>query len=135
MDKFGTFYVASELNVRGKAINVIVVDVMHTPLRPRKEAFVKLGRLVDKYGDKPLVIMGDFNTPMNSVYMKYLNERQMKESFDSVGQGWHLTWPTHRPFLDIDQFWANPKITLKTADLEHSWLSDHFALTVTFDPK
>jgi endonuclease/exonuclease/phosphatase family metal-dependent hydrolase len=111
--------------------HLILIDLLHSPRNSREGAFNKIAALIDKFGDRPLILMGDLNTPPDSVYMNKLRNRNMKEVFEEAGQGWHISWSTLIPILAIDQMWINDKLKAHTARLDWTTISDHFPLTAT----
>ena len=128
-------HIAVRLDIDGKPWNVLLVDIMHAPWHSRKGAFTKISKLIDQLNDLPLVILGDFNTPLDSAYIEIIRNKNMKEVFENVGQDWQISWSTSKPVLCIDQLWVNNKIEPRTAIFEWTSVSDHLPLTVTVEPK
>ncbi len=73
--------------------------------------------------DRPLLVMGDFNTPpAGRIYGSLAGDLQ--DCFGKAGRGWGFTYPTERPLLRIDHIFASPHW-----DVERCWVggegSDH----------
>ena len=120
----GGKYARFEVQRDGRAVNVLLVDIKSNPFRSRREAFEHLVDLVDMYAGKPLMLMGDFNTPVDSVFMSGLESR-LHHAFHTYGTGYDSTWPVPIPLLSLDHVWVSPDLPLHSCRLPWTWRSDH----------
>ncbi len=120
----GGKYARFEVQRDGRAVNVLLVDIKSNPFRSRREAFEHLVDLVDMYAGKPLMLMGDFNTPVDSVFMSGLESR-LHHAFHTCGKGYDSTWPVPIPLLSLDHVWVSPDLPLHSCRLPWTWRSDH----------
>jgi len=74
--------------------------------------------------------MGDFNTPVDSVFVAPLAER-LTNAFQARGNGYYVTWPVPLPVLSLDQVWASREVELRDCELGWTWRSDHRPVVVT----
>lgn len=105
-------------------IRIFLIDIKSNPLFSRRQAFVELRKIVDRHLDERLLVMGDFNTPHDSVHSKLLSA-VLKQAFRSHGSGYAATWPLPIPVLELDHFWFNDKIVVTECRHEASDFSDH----------
>jgi hypothetical protein len=107
-------------------VRAVVIDLAALPWRPRKEPLAKLEDLLKSWGMPTTVIMGDFNTPDDSVWFADLR-RDFHEAFRTGGQGYVPTWPWPAPVLMLDHIWVPRAVRVRRAWRTVSWRSDHVA--------
>jgi endonuclease/exonuclease/phosphatase family metal-dependent hydrolase len=117
-------YALVKTNIGSATVTVILVDVKSNPFRSRRPAFEALANLIRAQGDAPLVVMGDFNTPGDSVWFDPLR-REFRDAFETAGQGLMSTWPVPAPVLAIDHIWLSRHFDVHQARLGWSPTSDH----------
>ncbi|WP_198000471.1 endonuclease/exonuclease/phosphatase family protein [Gimesia alba] len=105
-------------------VSVYLVDIRSDILRSRKFALQELANLVSAKSDRPILVLGDFNTPSDSVHFDPVRA-QLKNSLESAGNGYMATWPLPLPVLDLDGIWANQLIKVLSAENRWTWVSDH----------
>ncbi len=112
------------VRIDGRELTVVLVDIDSHPHRFRAAPLAALAQLADGMSDRPVVILGDFNTPSDSVLFEPLRAHHA-ESFDAAGRGYAATWPIPLPVLALDQIWTNGR--LRPLRCEHRWTmqSDH----------
>jgi len=120
----GSTCVEAEVDFDGATLTAVVVDIKSNPLRSRREAFTNLIALLNDLRDRPVVLMGDFNTPPESVYFDALRARH-SNVFETRGSGFSTTWPVPVPVLALDQIWLNQSVQAGRCELFWSWASDH----------
>jgi endonuclease/exonuclease/phosphatase family metal-dependent hydrolase len=112
---------------------VLLVDIDGDPLRSRAPAFEPLAKMIRAYSQANLIVMGDFNTPLESVlfdsFCQYLTH-----AFESGGHGFAKTWPIPLPVLAIDHIWVSKKIKVASCKLNWSRLSDHRSVVANIEP-
>ena len=116
----GEFHVAIE----GRQWTVLVVDIASNPFISRRKALHALSDLIDSHADEPLLIMGDFNIPTDSVFLDRVR-LSCVNAFEAAGNGNSATWPAPVPVLSLDQVWI--KGPLQAASCRHlsNSRSDH----------
>ncbi len=115
------------VDVRGRRLTAILVDVGANPLRPRGLAFGPLDDLRRRV--KPDLVLGDFNTPRDSVFFDGWRG-ELTHAFEASGDGWDLTWPWPVRVLSLDHVWCAP--TLRPVHAKHvaTSRSDHAQVVV-----
>ncbi|MCA9079810.1 MAG: endonuclease/exonuclease/phosphatase family protein [Planctomycetaceae bacterium] len=101
-----SFYRWIPVQVRGQELQCVVVDLKSDPYYSRRSVLGNLAGDMETLNDQPVLIMGDFNTPTDSVHFGALRQRH-RELFEATGQGYSPTWPHPVPVLTLDQMWAN----------------------------
>lgn len=121
----GSFYGRVDLRWKQQVLTVFVVDIKSKAWGTHREAALKsLEELVGKVTENPAIVMGDFNTPTDSVFFDSWRTT-MRNSFEESGQGHAATWPIPFPVLSLDQIWLVGDIhSVSTRHLAPR-LSDH----------
>lgn len=122
------------VHLRDRALEVIVVDIGSNPLLSRQEEFAHLVRILDDLSERPVIVMGDFNTPMDSAFVELLSARA-RNAFQTCGYGYDATWPIPLPMLSLDQVWTNARVSPRNCELPWTWRSDHRPIRVTLEPE
>jgi len=117
----------------GRENLVVICDICSTPWRSRSEPLQQLAKIVAAPTDKPVILMGDFNTPIDSLHLKPLQQKLMNV-FGHAGNGMHVTWPLPLPVLALDQIWVNDRFQIQSAQLGWSWRSDHRLVMTDLQP-
>lgn len=110
-------------------IGVILVDFDSNPFASRRSLFADIRFRAGQFAGRPVVILGDFNTPHDSVWFDLLRE-SYRSARAEAGRGWQTTWPAVLPILAIDHIWVSRDVELIQTDDGASWHSDHRWLTV-----
>jgi endonuclease/exonuclease/phosphatase (EEP) superfamily protein YafD len=109
-------------------LHVFIVDIDSDPLMQRREVLEKLAEITSALGDEPTLVMGDFNTPGDSLHFGALR-RTFDNAFESHGNGYSPTWPIPVPVLQLDHIWVNRQIVLSQCKAEWTLISDHRPVT------
>jgi len=128
----GSFATAIRVRVRGHDVTVLQVDINGTPYASRARALDRLGAIVRKHRGEDVILVGDFNTPLESPLLAPLR-RELTESFEAVGSGYAATWPRPWAVLSLDQVWTSPKLRPVACEHITSWRSDHRAVITEID--
>ncbi|QDU38662.1 Endonuclease/Exonuclease/phosphatase family protein [Maioricimonas rarisocia] len=113
-----------ELELPAGRVTCLLVDVASSPTYSRRPALRELAEIAETMSDRPLLILGDFNTPGDSVLFRPLR-REHANAFEQTGRGFGPTWPVPLPVLDIDQIWSNRKVDIRNCQIGWEWVSDH----------
>jgi endonuclease/exonuclease/phosphatase (EEP) superfamily protein YafD len=116
----------------GRALTVVVVHPRSTPTAPRGEVFAALEQVLAPLRDEPLLVMGDFNTPSDSVFFDPLRS-ELQSAFETAGTGYAATWPMPFPVLALDQVWSSDSVLVRSCHLAGSRASDHRLVAFSFD--
>ncbi|WP_143273685.1 endonuclease/exonuclease/phosphatase family protein [Aquimarina sp. MAR_2010_214] len=109
--------------------SILIADVNAVPFTYRKSALHTIYEFTIK--KDPSFIVGDFNTPYESVHFgNYKNELN---SFHSVSKGFTATWPYGIPLFEIDQIWSTKKIKPIFLKKEYHNISDHALLIGVYE--
>jgi vancomycin resistance protein VanJ len=113
-----------DLTVGGDQFTVLLVDISAQLSLSRRQPVQELADLAKTLDDRPVVIMGDFNIPDDSILLRPLSEN-CRNAFREHGTGYAPTWPMPLPVLALDQVWVNQRV--KVSQCEHIWSinSDH----------
>lgn len=121
------------IDVGGRPVTVVSVHLAR-PMEPNWYAqhTASLEAFVASRADRPLVLVGDFNTPENSFAMGRLERRLAPLRRVSKG---HRTWPSGRvspvPLIGIDHLWVSSQACYGNTRVEPETGSDHRAISGT----
>ena len=106
------------------SMSIFLVDIKSDIMKSRKAALEKLADQVSAINEYPILVLGDFNTPSNSVHFRPLR-KWLKNSIEIAGDGYMATWPLPLPVLDLDSIWVNDLCVVVTSENRWTWVSDH----------
>jgi endonuclease/exonuclease/phosphatase (EEP) superfamily protein YafD len=92
-----------EVSGSGPMFPVVVADV-HPALLRSREAQLREA-LAYAQDRRDAILVGDFNTPLESIYFDAYRSRYTS-ALDAKGGGFRETWPIGLPLLSIDQAWV-----------------------------
>lgn len=118
------------VTINGQKMDIVLVDLLSNVYLSRSEPLQKLARMLDEAPRRPQIIMGDFNTPPESVAFVPLR-RKYRDAFDVAGTGCRPTWPFPVALLKLDYVWIDADVTVEFC--EHIWTtaSDHKPVIAT----
>ncbi|SFI26752.1 endonuclease/exonuclease/phosphatase family protein [Planctomicrobium piriforme] len=119
-----------QVTIRGQSCQVVLVDIDSGLQHSRRKAMHALADLCLPYSDQPVLVMGDFNLPSDSVHYENLR-KQFRLLFDVVGNGYAPTWPVPCPVMQLDQIWFNSHVVPLACQHLTSFASDHRAVSGT----
>lgn len=117
-------YEHCEVRVGNATVQLVVVDLRGEPLHPRRPPLEALTAVLAPLTGQPVIVMGDFNTPTDSVFLADLR-RSYVNAFEVAGNGYAATWPALAPVLTIDHVWVGTGLEVDHCALGTSWASDH----------
>jgi endonuclease/exonuclease/phosphatase (EEP) superfamily protein YafD len=119
------------VSIGGNELNLLITDIKSNPLNIRRDTLNMLAESANKLQTQYTIVLGDFNTPRDSVWFEPLRECY-REAFEQSGHGWKCTWPMPFPILDLDHVWLSRRTRPLRA--EHQWTlgSDHSPVIVDF---
>lgn len=120
------------VEVRGRALTIFQADITPRPTQSRRNSFRILTDLIEPHFGGNLIVLGDFNTPRESVHFAPLRA-EMTNAFEAAGRGLADTWPMPLPVLSLDQIWGNRRLRPVSCAHGHSLRSDHRAVIADFD--
>lgn len=120
------------VEVRGHLLTLFQADITPRPRQSRRASFRLLTELVQPYLGENLIVLGDFNTPRESVHLAPLRA-DLTNAFEAAGRGLADTWPMPLPVLALDQIWSSRRLRAVSCAHGHSLLSDHRAVVADFD--
>lgn len=125
-------FAALEAVVDGVTWHVFIVDGASGPTSSREDVLSRV--LKEAHGKPHTVIVGDFNTPVESALFDPWRA-ELHHAFNEAGSGFRETWPRWIPVLTIDHVWSSDDSPPRRA--EKRWLpsSDHSALLVELGRK
>ena len=126
LDSLGAF-ACFDVDAPQGSVRLVLVDVWADPLLPRRRSLEE--SLAYAEGKPRSIVMGDFNTPAESVWFAPYRQ-QMQDSFEAAGRGFRETWFWRLPVLSLDHVWASKDWRVAEAGKLHCWSSDHSALFV-----
>ena len=107
---------------------LLLVDISANINLSRRQPLLDLANLTKRLDDRPVIIMGDFNTPDDSVLLNPLREI-CQQAFRQKGYGYAATWPMPLPVLTLDQVWTNRHVEVSRCEHHWSIYSDHRPVT------
>ncbi len=111
--------------IRGQEWHVIVADVASDLRISRRRALAEA--LSWAQGRKNTLVMGDFNTPLESSLLTPWHA-SLNHAFTDSGKGFRETWHRFGPVLTIDHIWASKELELLRTHKLWESSSDHAAL-------
>ena len=111
---------------------LVLVDLDSNPFFSRRESLAGLDRTLAALGPEPTIVAGDFNTPIDSVFLEPMRARY-RHAFEEAGEGWFWTWPAWLPFQAIDHVWYGGGIEARSCTLDTTVLSAHRMVKVEID--
>ncbi|MFT5527238.1 MAG: vancomycin resistance protein VanJ [Pirellulaceae bacterium] len=120
------------LKLQDQEIRVAILDINSFPLADRRTPMVEIVSRTEQWSDMPTLLVGDFNTPVDSNHVGLLRTK-LTHAFKDVGHGYLPTWPAPFPIMQIDHVMGNEKVTFLRASAEWTWRSDHRPLVVEFE--
>jgi len=111
-------------SIRDQELTCLIVDLNSSPFYLRSEPLKTIAQAAHSLSDRPVLVLGDFNTPVDSALLGPLRERHVN-AFETAGDGYRPTWPVFYPVLALDQVWGNRRIRFDAC--RHGWsrCSDH----------
>jgi endonuclease/exonuclease/phosphatase (EEP) superfamily protein YafD len=112
------------VSIGEQELTCLAVDLNSSPIYQRRAPLKTIARHADALSDRPVLALGDFNTPVDSALLGPLRQRH-QNSFEIAGDGYRPTWPVILPVLALDQVWGNRRIRFDAC--HHAWsrCSDH----------
>jgi endonuclease/exonuclease/phosphatase (EEP) superfamily protein YafD len=125
-------FASLEAVIDGVTWHVFIVDGASGPTASREDVLARV--LTEARGKPHTVIVGDFNTPVESAFFDPWRA-ELHHAFDETGSGFRETWPRWIPVLTIDHVWSSHDAPPRRA--EKRWLpsSDHAGLLVELGRK
>ncbi len=118
-------YMSSWVEANGQGYRVLIIDLESNPLMSRRRGMEEVVKLVEQHRHEPLLVVGDFNTPRDSVHFDLLRDAGLTHAFESAGEGYANTWPYPLPVLQLDHIWFNDRVELSKCAHVGSLNSDH----------
>ena len=112
-------------------LRVLVIDVAADIKMHRLETVPLIPGLVPD-GTMPTVVLGDFNTPVDSVTFAPMRARFHYALTTKAGSECN-TWPMPLPVLSLDQIWLSRNLSSRCTDTRWTLDSDHAPVTVVID--
>ncbi len=124
-------YRVLKVRIDRQPLAITIVDIKSDPLSSRRPAFEKLVELQSRHPKLPHVLVGDFNTPVDSVLFDRLR-LDLTNAFEARGSGFRETWPVTSPVLCLDQIWGDSRIKWHRCFAGWSVRSDHRPVIAEF---
>ncbi|MFB9057178.1 endonuclease/exonuclease/phosphatase family protein [Mariniflexile ostreae] len=110
------------INFKTNGVNFYALDMTGSSDVPRAWEFKFFYSIKkDKHNT---VIVGDFNVPYESLFLKAL-KRDYEFYFSSKGNGFRETWFWGLPFLALDQIWTSKDLEVVASKKINTKKSDH----------
>jgi endonuclease/exonuclease/phosphatase (EEP) superfamily protein YafD len=103
-------------------LRVMGVNVTSSPGVPRDPLLRRV--LAAMAGEKPDLVLGDFNSPRRSRALDPLPDGYV-HAYDAAGSGWTYSWPVPLPVLAIDQTIVSVRLEPVAYALHTTVVSDH----------
>jgi endonuclease/exonuclease/phosphatase (EEP) superfamily protein YafD len=117
--------------VRGHPLTFLQIDINASIRRSRQQALQDLMKLVHSCRGDNLIVLGDFNTPRESVLVDPIRA-ELSSAFETAGRGCAETWPVPVPVLCLDQIWSSAALQPVFCRASYSLRTDHRALVADF---
>jgi endonuclease/exonuclease/phosphatase (EEP) superfamily protein YafD len=127
LDSLGA-YAVFEAELAGRTQRFVTLDVYGPPLLSRR------GQLAEGLGfsnqDPRVIVLGDFNTPTESVHFDAYRQQGLQDSLTVGGRGFRETWFYGLPLLSLDHIWLGKDWHVLEARKIWTRQSDHAAIFV-----
>jgi vancomycin resistance protein VanJ len=127
---FGGWCEQFDLQLDEQKLTLLLVDISSQLSLSRRGPLQSLATLAGDLADRPLMIVGDFNTPDDSVWFEPLR-RHCRQGFREKGGGYAATWPVPLPVLTLDQIWVNKFFDVSRCQNGWTTSSDHRPVTAS----
>lgn len=124
-------YANFDISMPHRSFRLVLVDVHADPFMARKPSLDEA--LAHANQDPQCIIMGDFNTPLESVHYASYHAAKLRNAFVTAGRGFRETWFWGLPVLSLDHVWCGPSWKVIEARRIRDQASDHDALLVTLE--
>lgn len=111
-----------EVKINERKYNLIIADIGPSLLNSRKEVIDSIFDYSSNLNS--CIILGDFNTPFDSILFDKLKNK-FNHSFSVSGHGFIETWPYGLPLLSLDHVWVSKDIRPLMTIKKHKLLSSH----------
>ena len=103
-------------------LQFFALDVTPNVFNFRKSEFDFINTHIDK--KLQTIILGDFNTPLESVHLKNFKSSYL-HAFTESGIGFKETWFWNLPILTLDHIWVSKDLHILKTKKIHGFKSDH----------
>jgi hypothetical protein len=110
------------INFTSHGINFYAIDVASSMNVFRKNQIAFVQECVAS--DKKTIILGDFNTPLESKFLKDI-ENNFSHVLNEKGNGFRETWFWNLPLLSLDHIWVSKDLKILNAEKIATFKSDH----------
>lgn len=117
---------AADLEVGGRKLHLVLADLDASPRFDKHRLTDSLLDLAKSPSGTPVILMGDFNMPIDSRWFLPLR-RDFTHAFEQAGNGRLATWPAETPLVALDHVWVSYGLRPACAVLVATGLSDHRA--------
>lgn len=118
----------------GQPVRLLLIDLAGAPYLSRQPGWTQLRRFLEERRDESAVLVGDLNTPDDSVWTG-LCRSFARPAFRTHGRGYAPTWPLPCPVLALDQAWVTENVEVQACELGWSNLSDHRWIKLKLRPR
>ena len=119
----GQAWAADAYTLQGP-LTIVCVDLISHPNLNRKDSMNNLADWLEKNDRYPTIILGDFNTPRDSIAFRPIR-KTFHHAYEAAGRGWPYTWPIPLPLYAIDHAWVSSEIETVAYHLMPTRYSDH----------
>jgi endonuclease/exonuclease/phosphatase (EEP) superfamily protein YafD len=106
-------------------LDVLLVDLISHPTLNRRLPAEALARWLEKRdAARPLLMVGDFNTPRDARALRPLRSH-LQHAYERAGRGWPYSWPLPAPVYALDHAWVSPPVDVYAYRLRAARISDH----------
>lgn len=121
---YGSYYSRFDVRIKGRDLRIVQADVSGVLTHSRRVPLARLGEIASSLRDRPLIVLGDLNTPRDSVHFAPLREN-FANTFERAGIGSGETWPMPLPVLSLDQIWCSSALVPVRCRHAITFRSDH----------
>jgi len=105
-------------------VRLVLVDLDASPRFDKQRIVPEVFRIAGEGDTRTTIVMGDFNTPLDSTAFVGARSR-FQHAFEESGRGLPATWPSRVPLQSIDHVWLSSDLTPTCTTLVASRGYDH----------
>ncbi|MCB2154504.1 endonuclease/exonuclease/phosphatase family protein [bacterium] len=120
------------IEIEGTPCTVYLIDMPVPPRFDTREMYNELWAIL-KLERKPLILVGDFNTPRGSWHLRRTTSELTDAYRAAAPFGWLASWPSEFPIYQLDHAFFSPELRPCFSRFGDAHASDHCRQIIEFE--